>query len=277
MPGLTDTAVFTHADELADRVLELGDEAGLPHRTIAEAVTSLLAELVGQPNTVFETRPEYTREVSGEGVVAPQPVVRSKHGFFDVVKARASRRDFSDEPMDLPRLVSLLAWTFGRRGVEIAYDFRDCPLRFIPSAGGLASTDGYVIANNVADLDPGSYYYDYERGLVPLVHGHMAQKVASLVPGSDWIARSAAVVVCVVNTQRVDHKYGNMAAKLGLLDAGVALGHLELVATALELRGCLLGGLPAKEMAHLLDIDDPAMVPMGALAVGSRGRGHDHA
>lgn len=265
---------FARAGAIADRLTEVAAEFGLPTQSIAQVVTSLVVELVDQPNTVFEEPPVYRRPYAAEPVTGPGPTIGSTHDFFSVVRARASRRDFALTPLDQDRLVSLLAWTFGRRGTEIAYDFRGAPLRYVPSAGGLASTDGYVVVNRVDGLAPGSYYYDFERGLVPLVAGHMSHKLAALLHDSDWVARAAVVVICVVDTSRVAHKYGTMGAKLGLLDAGVALGHLELVANALELRGTLLGGLPADDVAALVGLPDTTLIPVGGLAVGTRGGDH---
>mgnify|MGYP000869148484 CR=1 FL=1 len=271
-----ETNPFELAETVSERLAALAEELGLPHDTCASAVVNMIAVLVDAPNSVFETPPEYVRQVDAEEATVPGPVVATTHEFFAVLRARASRRDFAGVPLDKERLVSLMAWTFGVREKTVAYDFRDAPMRYIPSAGGLASTDGYVIVNNVEGMRPGSYYYDMYRGLVPLVEGHMSQKVSGLLHDSDWVSRSAAVVVCVLNTARVARKYGRMAAKLGLLDVGVALGHAELVANALELRSTLLGGLPSDEMARLLGVDDASMVPLGALAVGTRGV-HQHA
>ena len=166
--------------------------------------------------------------------------------------------------------MAVLHWTFGARGETIAYDFRDAPLRYAPSAGGLASSDAYVIANRVDGLDRGSYYFDYRRGLLPISSGDMAQRVADMNPEQSWVAGAAAVIVVVGNADRVQHKYGAMGFKLLLLDAGVAIGHAELVATALELRAALLGGLPARELALLLRIDGETRVPLASLAVGTR-------
>jgi hypothetical protein len=61
-----------------------------------------------------------------------------------------------------------------------------------------------------------------------------------------------------------------MGFKLALLDAGVAVGHAELVATALELRATTLGGLPPDEVARLLRLDGSRRVPVVSLALGTR-------
>ncbi len=60
-----------------------------------------------------------------------------------------------------------------------------------------------------------------------------------------------------------------MGTKLALLDAGVTIGHMELVATALELRACTLGSLPDEALSELLCLNKN-QIPLACLAVGSR-------
>jgi SagB-type dehydrogenase family enzyme len=264
------TNPFQQSEDLGAAICELAEEHGLPCENAVQAMTALMNLLVVDPNSVFSDAPSYVRELQQlQGEVA-SPASGSTHEFFDVVKARASRRDFGTDPIERARLESLLAWTVGRRGETIAYDWRHAPQRYVPSAGGLASVDAYVIANHVSDLERGSYYFDYRQGLVPVSKGYMAQKVADLMPGQDWVARAAAVIVFVGNIDRLTHKYGVMGFKLMMLDTGVAVGHAELVATALELRATILGGLPAAELSKLLRLDSDDQVPLATLTVGTR-------
>lgn len=247
----------------------------LARENAVEELLAMLGRLVSTPNSVFVEPPEYRRDLPGVPVTCDS-VATSTHGFFDVVRARGSRRDFGSSPLELSRLIAVLEWTVGKRKEAIAYDFRGSPLRYVPSAGGLASTDAYVVVNRVDGLEPGSYYFDHLRGLVPVCRGLMMQRIASMNEDQSWVADAAAVVVFVANANRVVHKYGLMAFKLLLLDAGVAAGHAELVATALELRTSLLGGLPPDEVSRLLRIDGRTRVPVVSLVVGTRPTGHEH-
>ncbi len=260
---------FDAAQEIGEEICELARGRDLPHDNPVEALIALMNQLVVSPNSVFQEPPEYVRDLGPASVPADMSV-QSSHGFFDVLKSRASRRDFGSDPLDLPRLTSLLGWTVGCRSETIAYDWRNAPQRYVPSAGGLASIDAYVIANNVAGLECGAYYFDYRAGLVPVSSGYMAQKLADMMPGQDWLARAAAVVVFVGNTKRVVHKYDVMGFKLMMLDAGVAAGHAELVAAGLELRATILGGLPADQLGRLLGLDNRGRVPLATLALGTR-------
>lgn len=257
------------ADQLAHALEGCADDHGVATPYLTSSILRMITSLAAMPNSTFPDPPDYRVDYPVEPVLEPRATLTSQHGFFDVVKARASRRDFGAAPLAPELLTSVLAWTFGRRDETIAYDWRDAPLRYISSAGGLASIDAYVLVLNVDGLDNGSYYYDYERGLVPRVLAEMGETIASLVPGTAWLTRSSAIVVMVSDASRVDHKYQSMGPKLSLLDAGVALGHVELVTAALELRSCILGSLPADRLVELLGLEEH-QVPLASIAIGGR-------
>jgi len=277
MTGAVDAAFdpFAGARALADDVRELAARHGLEGPGVVAELVGILGALITEPKSTFPTPPEYRRaDLTAPALAATRPVT-SSHGFFDVLRARASRRDFGSAPLDARRLSGLLHWTLGARSETMAYDYRGAPLRYVPSAGGLASIDAYAIAGRVTDLDPGSYYFDYATGLVPVSRGAMMHRIAGMNPGQEWISHAGAVIVLVANTERVGRKYGAMGAKLTMMDAGVVAGHLELVATALELRSCTVGGLPPERMAALLRLDDPTRIPVAAVVVGTREE-HSH-
>lgn len=284
MTDLAEPTSYAMADPFAEsraiehELTELAGRHGLPAGDVVDAVMAVLTSLNAVPNAVFDEFPEYRRELTTPPALPlVDPPVRSTHGFFDVVRSRASRRDFGTGPLDGDRLLALFSWTFGVRDTVFAYDFRDTPLRFTPSAGGLASVDAYVITGAVEGLAPGSYYFDAEQGLIPLVEGIMLPNLAALRAGQEWLSEASALVVLVSNTGRVKSKYASMAPKLALLDAGVCLGHLELVAAALELRATILGGLPVDDLRKALRLTEPDRVPVASIAIGTRpGHGHSH-
>lgn len=264
------TDPFAESKELEAALLALAADHDIPAADIDEAVIGIITRLVTAPNTAFEQPPEYVRELDGPVAVPLAEPVESPHPFTAVIKGRASRKDFGTKPLDTGRLMGILQGSMGQRALADNYDWADAPLRPVPSAGGLASVDAYVIVNNVADLDPGAYYFHLNKGLVQISTGFMASKVAGLSPGMEWLSGAAAVVVLVSNLNRLAHKYGSMAIKLALLDVGCAAEHIELMATSLELRTNILGALPAAELATLLQVDGITRVPIASVAIGTR-------
>jgi SagB-type dehydrogenase family enzyme len=265
-----DTDIFAETRDAFARVGEIATELGLASGSPAGDVVALLTHAVDQPVTAFVAPPEYVRSDLDDRPAYQAPPARTEHAFFDVLRARGSRRDFGDAPLSVERLFGLLAWSVGQRGETIAYDYRGAPTRFVPSAGGLNTVDAYVVAGRVDGLAPGAYYYDYRRGLVPVSDAVAVPTLAASNPGQEWVQRAGALVVFVANMDRASRKYGVMAAKLAMFDVGVTAGHMELVAAALELRSCLLGGLPPSRLSEVLDLPCSSHLPMLTLAVGTR-------
>ncbi|WP_462417231.1 SagB/ThcOx family dehydrogenase [Kytococcus sp. Marseille-QA3725] len=258
------------SEEVGEGLVRLARENGVEGGTASASILNLLTRISTAPDSTFATPPEHVRAIpSSPPMTPPEPALASDHTFFDVVKARASRRDFTGAPFSADLARSLLAWSFGKRGDVPAYDWDGFPQRYVPSAGGLVGIDAYCLAFNVEGLEPGSYYYDYERGMVPIFEGGAAHVIAGAMPGQEWVERAAMLVVLVANTSRVDQKYGSMAAKLLLLEGGATAAHLELVATALECRACILGGLPHGPIREVLNLDE-TRVPLVSLAMGAR-------
>ena len=260
---------------LANDIRLLAEENDLSAIDVSEILLQMITSFVSEPTNVFENFPEYIRPIESSRVVSLDSTpTQSSHEFFAVIEARASRRDYGPEPLDRDLMCALLQWTFGIRGTTLAYDFRDAPLRYVASAGGLSSCDAYVIVNRVDGVEPGSYYFDAEEGFKLLARGTMLPYLALILPDQAWLTEAAILVVAVTNLDRLAGKYGEMAAKLSLLDVGVALGHLELVSTALELRAAILGALPIAELRNALCLDDLRRIPIASIAIGTRGHFH---
>jgi SagB-type dehydrogenase family enzyme len=154
----------------------------------------------------------------------------------------------------------------------MAYNFRDVPLRYVPSAGGLNSTECYLIVANVEDLQPGAYVYDGRTGLRHIASGLMIDRLAASGAGAEWVGSASVVAVMVCEVDRLRWKYSSMSHKLALLDVGAALEHLGLVATALELRSSIVGNVDAGLLGEMLRLDARRQRPIASVVIGTRGQ-----
>lgn len=117
--------------------------------------------------------------------------------------------------------------------------------RRLPSAGGRNELEFYAAVNSCLDLAPGFYHY--------YAPTHRLQRLPAAEPVVNQMLHRAALswstgrnrpdVLIVVATRftRMASRYAAIAYRNTLLDAGIALEAMYLVATAMHLGPCALG------------------------------------
>lgn len=116
--------------------------------------------------------------------------------------------------------------------------------RIAPSAGGLGSTELFVIIRDLAGLEPGVYHY--------FAHEHVLERLRTtsdhVLAGALGLMRSELPPVLLVGTAhltRVRQKYNDFAFRFGHLDAGVARAFLLDILAAT--------GVPYRELVDARD------------------------
>ncbi len=186
--------------------------------------------------------------------------------------ARRSRRRLSSGALTLEESATLLRAGAGVRGRGRGYGIRDLPRRFVPSGGGLNSTDVFLFANNVEGVVPGLYLYDGVRdALIEVDVGDPRWMLREQCGTEEWVALAPFVAMLVGRPKRLVWKYETFSYRLLLLDAGVILGTLYLATTALDLAGCAVGGLQQGAMTCALGATAPDALPIALFAAGRPG------
>ena len=176
--------------------------------------------------------------------------------IYDVMKLRMTKRDYSLNKISFEDLSNIIYFSCGKRGEMSAYNTNSFPLRFFPSAGGLQSTDLFVISNNVESLDNGMYYYDYEdNSLVLTQKGYMRNKVLDCCIEQNFMEDASLVFVLVSNLNRIKWKYGKKSYRFAHVDTGIVAQNIHLVATSNKLRSCMIAGFDDDKINKLLMID----------------------
>ncbi len=192
-------------------------------------------------------------------------------GLQDVLERRRSSHDFGTAAMPLPTLAGLLHASYGVRELRRAYDVRDFPFRYAPSAGGLQPIDLYLVANEVDGLARGLYCYDpLAAALTLLDEGNLRRRLSRCGLDRPWLAYAHAVLVLVCNLPRVFWKYGDRGYRFAHVDAGVLAQNLYLAGTALGLTTCAVAGYYDDAVHELLGLDGRDECAVLLFAVGSR-------
>jgi SagB-type dehydrogenase family enzyme len=186
----------------------------------------------------------------------PRKLLALDHPLERVLSARASRRDFSGEPMSLRQFATLLHYAYGIRRGTRAYNTGGFPVRFAPTAGGLQSVELYAVVNAVESLPQGLYHYDpLTPGLDLVNEGNMRRKMVLYCFQQDWVHYASAILLVTCIKKRVDWKYGTRAYRFMQMDAGFVGQNVYLVATALGLRTVALAGFSEDALNDLAGID----------------------
>ncbi|WP_405901446.1 SagB/ThcOx family dehydrogenase [Streptomyces sp. NBC_00727] len=143
-----------------------------------------------------------------------------------------------------------------------------------PSAGGRLGCEFYVIAQNVAGLEPGVYSYGVARHQLTRLRPALTGHTMSLLFGDGWVTRTCAVLALTVSLDRLQIKYGPRGFRYGLVESGAAAQTACLVAGAASIGTCVLGGFADVPMSQLLFCTPESEIPVATIAFSRIEEGH---
>ncbi|MEW2294550.1 SagB family peptide dehydrogenase [Streptomyces sp. NPDC006743] len=250
-----------------------GDRAALDVVSMAHRALNAPETMADKVSARAAPAPQVLPVRAGRAEVAfPGELPKLTHLLQDVLAARASRRDFAGRPLALEDVAGLLAHSYGVRGTTAAYNSPSFPTRYAPSAGGVQSTDIYVIVNDVTGVAPGAYLYAPQDGgaLRLLNRGDMRRLVVEACPDTEWMYSAGVVLVLAGSLSRGRWKYGDRSYCFAHLDAGFVGENLYLCAASLGLRICAVAGFDADRVGGVLGLDGKQDIPLLLMPVGTR-------
>lgn len=157
----------------------------------------------------------------------PDPMSLPRDPFEDVIRRRRSTRRFSDEPITLDQLATLLYQT--TRGVPSDSLGPD----------GIPLNTAYLIVNAVEGLAPGAYVYHQEQHALELLHAltedDARARSSSLALGQDAGGDSAVNIYFLADLDPILARYGDRGYRLAHLGGALVAGKIYVVAYALGL------------------------------------------
>jgi len=221
----------------------------------------------------------------------PEPVVRehvpqaarmrlpaAAHSSLEELLARrVTCRNFDGaRALSLEQFATVLYRAWGARTV---HDYAaGVPLlkKGVPSAGGLHSTEAYLLVQRVEGLAPGLYHYHpIEHALEPLraLSGEAAAAMArSFVAGQGYFADAHVQVIAVCRFRRTFWKYRNHAKAYRAITLDI--GHLSqaqyLAATELGLGAFVTAAINEVDIEQALALDPLEEGPLAVSGFGIR-------
>jgi SagB-type dehydrogenase family enzyme len=192
--------------------------------------------------------------------------------FTAVVEGRKSLRQYGEKPITAPELGEFLYRSARLRRV-IPADPQELASRPYPSGGALYELEVYVVVNLCVDLTRGLYHYAAEAHQLCRL-GAPETCVNALLGDAQRSTggqcQPQVLIVLTARFQRLMWKYQSLAYALILKHVGVLQQTMYLVATAMGLAPCALGGGNSDLFAQATGLDYCTETSVGEFLLGSR-------
>ncbi len=183
------------------------------------------------------------------------------------LRRRRSGREFTGAPLSLGELATLLQMA---SGITITRN-QNMGLRAYPSGGARYPLETYVMINQSSSgLNRGLYHFNVaETKLETLLDD---KDVPPTTTGElltySWADQAGAIIFLTAVFARTMQKYGERGYRYILLEAGHLGQNLCLVAEALDLKCCPMGGVHEDALHELLDINPAEEAAVYCLVIG---------
>jgi SagB-type dehydrogenase family enzyme len=224
-----------------------------------------------------------------EGRIAPPPVVkpplagkrirlvrpdiarltRSDWPLTRAIERRRSQREHGDIPITRRELGEFLYRTARVMSLSKKRPFATSH-RPYPSGGATYALELYLAVRDCRGMDAGLYHYCPARHELQLV-ARMGADVQALLAGAAQAARAElpqVLVIIAARFLRTSWKYSSISYALILKEVGVLMQTMYLVATAMELGACAIGGGDADLFAKAAGTNYYLEGSVGELIIG---------
>lgn len=175
-------------------------------------------------------------------------------------------------PLDLEGLAALLFFSAGVTRTRRYAGGATVHFRAAPSTGALYQTEVYVVAGDVAGLEPGLYHFCPGDFALRRLRSGDFRGAAALAAADEPLAAAPATLVLSAIYWRNAWKYQARGYRHLFWDAGTMLANLLAGASALERPARLVTGFVDREMNALLGLDSQREAVLVLVPVGGAGR-----
>jgi len=198
--------------------------------------------------------------------VLPLPT-KIKFDLYKAILSRSSQREYSDRPINLKQLSTLLYYSIGMKKIMKRDTSEN---RMYPSAGGRYPLEIYLFIFNVQGLDSGVYHYHFKTNSLEAIPFENIKENAMKYVKQEWIKDSCVLIIPTAVFERTEMKYKDRGYRHIMTEFGHISQNIYLVGTALELAACSIGGFIDDGFNKILDIDGRIESMIGLIAIGGK-------
>ncbi len=226
--------------------------------------------------TRFPSPPVTKPPMSEESFDLPEPDLdvldQGDIPFSRVLEGRRSTRAFADPPIDRRQLGEFLYRAARMQWQMESTHEQILSKRPYPGAGAIYELEIYPAIGSCVDLPRGLYHYDpaehrlYKLSVSERVAGEVLREAKRSSGGAD----PQVVLTIAARFDRMFWKYESMRYASILKNVGALYQTMYLVAEAMGLGACALGGGPCDLLSDAIGLDYYAESAVGEFMIGSR-------
>lgn len=197
---------------------------------------------------------------------------RNDYPFSLVLEHRCSIREYAAQPI-MDRQLGEFLYRSARIKELIKSEVQDISKRPYPGGGAIHELEIYVTVNVCENIPPGLYHY--------CPNAHRLEPISAWTEATDALLKDAmrstgqeempqVLITIAARFQRLSWKYQSMAYNVMLKNVGVLYQTMYLVATAMDLAPCALGGGDSDLFARAAGLDYYAETSVGEFLLGSK-------
>jgi SagB-type dehydrogenase family enzyme len=220
--------------------------------------------------------PAVKREMSEETIDLYRPdmeeLEQHDHPFSLVLEHRRSIREYGERPITARALGEFL-YRSARVKELIEREVQDVSRRPYPSGGAIYELELYPSINDCEGIPAGLYHYCPKNHRLcklsdPNEDAEALLKNAMQATGTEVVPQ--ILITIAARFQRLSWKYESMAYNVILKNVGVLYQTMYLVATAMDLAPCAVGGGNSDLFARVTGLDYYAETSVGEFLIGSK-------
>ncbi len=197
-----------------------------------------------------------------DNIILPEPSSIDHITLAEVLGERKSSRVFSQSPLTLEELSTLLYYSAGLRENKRPWIAN----RFYPSGGGRYPLEVYLISLN-SELPKAVYHYNLRSHSLELL---IDLKKINIVEyfNYDFVSGASCIVVITACFRRTTIKYKDRGYRFCFMECGHLSQNFYLNSSALNIKCCAVAGFVENKLNKLLDIEGVTETVIQTIALG---------
>lgn len=186
-------------------------------------------------------------------------------GLKDVIEKRGSVRWYSNRPLSLKNISTILYYSSGIKKMT-SLPFKN---RYYPSAGARYPLEIYIISTNTS-IPIGVYHYNVKSNYLEQLFKLDKFDATPYFLDQTWINKAGCIILVTAIFKRTTDKYGERGYRNILIESGHVGQNIYLICEALNIGCCAITGFDDDKLNKLLDIDGLNESVIYAFALGNR-------